>query len=230
VAAPTDTLDPAHARAQAAGAAKLPERFRQRIAEQTFKFGFTPDFEALRPADIVLARSRSMFDFGGLLTAHGQRRKGVGARHAFWSHAALYLGNNRVVEAMPPSIRIWNLSDYTPSHFLMFRRYAPPRAGGELSDAERLDVCMEACSRVGKPYARRQVLEIARDAILAPKAKPLDVRTDDEFICSHLIFESFFFAIGASLATPVAASLVRPADLAASPALTTLQIGWRPIN
>lgn len=62
-------------------------------------FGYLPDEAELLPADIVLIASD-----GGKAPRWieaTQRRGGFAEDHARWTHAALYIGNDRVVEATP---------------------------------------------------------------------------------------------------------------------------------
>lgn len=214
---PMGALDPRRANKTASG--KLPQRFVRRISQATHKFGYAPDMSAPRPGDVVLTRARAAIDIGGHILDFAQRRK-ASPDAAFWSHAALYLGDNLVVEAVPSAIRIGNLTDYVPSHFLDFRTL------DSLTDQQRYEICIQACSKIGQPYSRAQIVKIAKHILLDLNPAQLEIDVEDEYICSHLIFESYLFAINLGIATPGAAKRVRPADLAETQLLSKPTVGW----
>jgi hypothetical protein len=83
-------------------------------------FGHYPDIGVLQPGDLILV-SPVKAGINAVFIARAQ-----GATHdpfeAPWIHAAIYLGDNSLVEIDGGGVRVDDLHRYLPSHRLLFRR------------------------------------------------------------------------------------------------------------
>ena len=115
-----------------------------------------PDFGQCVPGDLVLSR-----DIGSSLArdsiAKIQRRAGFSAIDSQWTHAAVFLYETFVAEAVPRfGIRLRNLYNDVPIKVMKVRRLA------RLSNEQGLNVALRAAAALGTPYSYKGVLKLAK--------------------------------------------------------------------
>lgn len=86
------------------------------------KLGHAPAIEQLLPGDLLLF-SPIHANFVSSRIAHAQERGGFHAEHALWTHAAIFLYDDVIVEALPIRGVVQN-SIYVrvPNHRILIRR------------------------------------------------------------------------------------------------------------
>lgn len=97
-----------------------------------------------------------------------------------YSHAFVYVGDGRVVEARPNGAAVALLSEYTPGHILW--------SDDVLSVAQKQSVVLNAMSCVGKPYGFLDIIAITLHTMHVPSRWVLRrVLREDRMICSQLV-------------------------------------------
>jgi hypothetical protein len=123
-----------------------------------------------------------------------------------YEHAFIYVGNGKIVEAMPGGALLSDLSEYDGRGILWSTDYVP------LTDQQRNNIVGQALQQVGTPYSFLDYLAIAlyRLGIKHPGIKNR-VEKSKHLICSQLVAKDFFDA-GVPLAD-VPPYLVTPGKL-----------------
>jgi hypothetical protein len=170
--------------------------------------------DALRPGDIVLTAANS-FNSLGLQLATG----------APVSHAALYLGNQQVAEAVGDGIRQRTLADLlaeestvvafrhprvTPEHVTGMDRFVQRHLGQKYNT---LGIVLQAPFTLERRVCELPLVpSLVRDFCLrGVAAVQLGLGTNDRFFCSQFVVEAYRTA-GLPL-TDADARLINPADL-----------------
>lgn len=184
-------------------------------------FGYTPDEAAMEPADLVLVADSGAK--GSAAISEAQRRGGFGAQHARWTHVAMYIGDDRVVEASPTDgVRVNALSSVLFRRVALVRRVEKPT----LSLEARYRVIIHAMHELGQPYSLGVVPELAWWA-LRGRWWRRPSRSDDQAltICSSFVRRTYLSATNINIA-PQAINLTWPADLSISERLVDVPVGW----
>lgn len=97
-----------------------------------------------------------------------------------YSHAFVYVGDGRVVEARPSGAAVAPLSQYTPGHILW--------SDDVLSVEQAQSVTLSAMKCVGTPYGFLDIVAIALHTMRLPwKWVERRVLREDRMICSQLV-------------------------------------------
>jgi cell wall-associated NlpC family hydrolase len=148
-----------------------------------------------------------------------QSAGGLPERHAQWTHAAVYLGDdehvceaNFKVPGQPNGVNIRSAFAYCDGlHAVRARR---PK---NMTQKQRLRIAIGAMSNLGKSYSFRQITDFATAAVAERGFKKLwrGVRNPPQaFVCSTLYQDAYNFAFqGTSIRL---GSLCTPAHLSAS--------------
>lgn len=230
-------LDPAQASAQAAQNGDLVyNKFAGAVPDDVMSFGFLPDLSVLKPGDIILvqpkepppsptdpiafAKAASSGDVAWAIQDVQKRfQRGANAK---WVHVALYLGRDLVVEATPPCVGVNAFSRYGPTHRIRVRRF--PKLAPRLA----YDACVEAMRRIGESYDVAAVLGLAQ--VYAGRATPKPELIKKSFICSELVQLAYYHGASKVIVNLGNTRTPTPADLAASPLLEDVNVGWRALT
>lgn len=214
-------LHPDHAQAEAAACAPLAyDEYGVELPPALLRFKHIPDLSRMQPGDIVLVQPRSAPAF---LRSHWwiqqTQSKLVPESYAGWIHAALYVGRDMVVEAVPPRVTVNAFSRYAPTHRIKVRRCP------KLGEADVFKACVEALRWIGTPYNNWDVLGFGMAYVggQPPKQKLIE----RSFICSNLIHLAFLHGISRPIVKLGNTRAPTPADLAMSSSLHDVAIGWR---
>lgn len=189
------------------------------LSQKTRNFGFVPAVESLLPGDLILY---SDTDTVSRLITASQERAGFAREHARWSHAAVYLDDGFLVEALPLSgVNQRSIYEGIPSGLLRFRRLQ------SLSPIDRYRVALRALSRLGQTYSIGKVpkLSLRMAAGLWKRRAAPDEK--GIVICSQIYHDSVVEITRSYLDHCPVDAAVTPAHLSCSDDLVDLDIGWR---
>lgn len=176
------------------------------------------DTSPLLPGDLVLTRSIKPDTISAKIVA-AQTKGGLPARHAQWTHAAVYLGDgDHICEAsfketgFKWGVNIRSIYDYCSGEFAIRVR----RPSG-LSAQQRVGVAIGAMVSVGNGYNFREILSFRSAAVTGKGFWQGNVRqriNPKALVCSTLYQDAYNFASkGMSVRM---GSLCTPAHLSAS--------------
>lgn len=188
------------------------------IPPKVRKFGYVPNFRECLPGDLILFRSVS-YDFFGRSISRAQRS--FPDEDAQWTHAAVFLYDDRIVEAVPVGgVRTRSLCEDIPNRILRVRR----RQG--LSESDRYKIALRALSMLGSAYSLNAALSIGWrtrlgiwDRIGVPNFGPV-------IICSKVFHDSYIDITRSLLQGCSIDSPITPAHLSATTDLQDIAIGW----
>lgn len=185
------------------------------------EFGFLPDFEIWRPGDLLLFSAVEP-NRAQRAIVHAQLELGYAAEHARWHHAAVYIGDLQLCEAVFQGVRYHPVTDIFLGSRLRIRRNT------QLTEEERFRIAIRALMRLSKPYDFWSVtlswLRSRGTAFGRACSRELRVR-GDAVICSGLYHETYMEVTGQILSA-VADRDVVPADLSACGGLVDIPAVW----
>lgn len=192
------------------------------------KLGHIPDWELLRPGDLILFASvpgkvKRLKDALGIPAI--QERGGYASADARWFHAAVFLGVGfDVVEAnMIHGVRVASLLERLPDHLIRVRR------SREWTEASGWRMALHAALMRGRPYSASTIARLAQRAMSGYWKHATDsAHAREALVCSQLYADAFQAAFDLTLMNQQAGE-VTPAFLSASERLVDIEIGWRRI-
>jgi hypothetical protein len=210
-------LDPT-ARTASTGAVQL-----DRVPKAIRDTGAYPDISILQPGDLLLVSPVEPSVTARMII--WAQRQVHDAEHAQWMHAALYLGENAVVEIDGGGVRVSSLFKYVLTHRMLFRRVLDA-ANQDIDPISGYRIALAALKQFRRRYAYENILVTAYDC-LSLKANTGQLRSvrSQGSICSDF-FNEVVFATTNRPAAPVVRLPLQPADLSASPLMRDLSVGW----
>jgi hypothetical protein len=188
------------------------------IPPKAREFGFVPNFRDCLPGDLILFR-RVVSDIFGRSIAHSQRD--FGPEHAQWTHAAVYLYDDLVVEAVPfRGVRTRSLYTDIPSRILRVRRR------DDLSESIRYKIALRALSMLGSRYSLAAALSIGWRMGVGTWNRFGALNFGPVIICSKVFHDAFVEITRSLLQGCSIDSPVTPAHLSATTDLRDVPIGW----
>jgi len=183
------------------------------------KFGSVPDFSLCKPGDLVLSRS-IWPDWTERLISDAQRKAGFADDDSLWTHAAVFLYDTLVAEAVPGyGVRVRSLYDDLLGNVLRVRR---PR----VTDEQRALIALRAVATLGTPYGKVAALRLGKkmhSGLWNPAAL---VSYGRKVICSKVYFDAHIEISKIPLAGCPMNGLVSPAHLSATSDLDDVVIPW----
>lgn len=189
------------------------------------KFGYLPDFDLWRPGDLLLFSAiRPGFMRRQIIAM--QEREGYAEEHARWHHAAVYIGDRCLCEAVPGGVRYRPVAEFVGDRLIRARRgqydaEEDPREQG-------LRVAIRAMMRLMRPYSLGRVMSAwvhSWNRTLHPIQYNARGRA---IICSQLFHDAYQEATGRSLVESVD-TIVLPAQLSACEGLDDVESAWAPL-
>lgn len=200
------------------------------LTKATRKFGKLPDMSSWRPADVVLfspcGNITAITDFVRIV----QRERGFSPRDCIWTHAALYVGDGKVVHVnrndakLGNNVGIADVSDFVEqSHFRV-------RSRKQLSDDERAAIvaCAKRMIADEKTYSTLKAFTFALSSFRIIKEK---YETSDELfngiVCSDVVSSAYDEVIpGLPVFATITHQAALPATLSASTFLEDIEVTW----
>lgn len=188
------------------------------------KFGFVPDLAKCLPGDLVLFRD-VVPSRGSRLIAAAQTSAGFATEHSAWTHAAIFLYEDFIVEAVPRyGVQTRTLFFDIPSRILRVRR----KAG--LADTDRYKIALRALRMLGTRYATLSALKMGLRMVRGLWDSDGSPEFQSSIICSKVFFDAHADVTRAFLKDCPVGNAVLPAHLSATPDLEDVEIGWLKLN
>jgi hypothetical protein len=194
------------------------------VPEKTRKYGFVPNFALCKPGDLILSHPLSS-GFLDRRIVRTQIRAGFDAEHARWTHAAVFLYEDLIVEAVPhDGVITRTLYSDIPDSVLRVRR----RPG--LRDEERYKIALCAQRMLGSRYNIRAALSIGWRARSGLWDRDWFPSIGPVIICSKVFYDAHVEITRSLLRDCPMTDLVMPAHLSATSDLEDVHISWLKLN
>lgn len=190
------------------------------LPEQTRKFGFVPNLALCQPGDLILSYSRSRDKIGNLIVGT-QTQAGFAAEHSRWTHAAVFLYEDFIVEADPAGgVQSRSLFEDIPGSVLRIRRCL------SLQDVDRYKIALCALRMQGLRYSKRVAFFAGLRARAGLWNRGGYLQTERAVICSKVFYDAFVEITRSLLEGCPVNEPVFPAHLSATKGLEDVAIPW----
>ena len=190
-----------------------------RLPPHARDFGYIPDLRPCKAGDLVLSYSRST----GLLDRQierTQQRLGFASDDSRWTHAAIFLYSDFVVEAVPGRVRTRSFFEDVPGSVLRVRRRP------DLCDEDRYKIALSALRSLGARYSLAIALAAGWKALFHRWSRVESVSSRRAIVCSRVYFDAHVEITNQVFDDCNMTDLVTPAHLSATKDLEDVPIGW----
>jgi hypothetical protein len=178
-----------------------------------------PDLGRCLPGDLILFREpKPGVVSRGILAS--QLKAGFASEDSVWTHAAVYLEEAFVVEAVSEGVVARSLYVDVPSRILRIRRQT------SLSDVERYRVALRALRMLNTRYSKMEAVKLGwqmREGLWNGVGSPTFGRV---VICSKVFFDAYAEITRSLLDGCPIDSPVTPAHLSATKSLDDVHVPW----
>jgi hypothetical protein len=188
-------------------------------------FGYFPNIDDWLPGDLLLV-SASKPGWVSRQIISAQSRGGYSPDDARWHHAAMYIGDAHICEAVGRGVHAAPMFEYIGGHLLRVRR------DSQLSAEARFRLAIKALTRMRNSYSRGSVFKLFFQSFKGfwgdsdqPFA-PLGIRA---VICSQLYADAYAMATS-KLITSTPTVQVTPAALSETALLVDVPVRWHSIG
>lgn len=183
------------------------------------KLGAAPDFSSLLPSDVILYSSIADQKSSREIT---EAQSQFSEFHRKWTHAALYLGQNRIIEAIPfGGAKLSNIFAEVASHRMRVRRMPG------LDESARFQIALEAATQLGAGYNWLGLVPLSR-RLKNPRNWKVPSYSKSKY-CSQLCENAYLFGSNKSLVGKYIGEDLSPAHISASTALEDIEVIWKRI-
>jgi len=183
-------------------------------------FGYVPDFSLCKPGDLILFRSRNPGFIERQITIT-QRLIGLAEEHARWTHAAVFLYEDFIVEAIPnDGVVTRSLYVDVPQSILRVRRRP------NLQNEERYKIALCAQRMLGSRYNAGIAISAGLSARFGAWNRFWFRVARPTIVCSKVFYDAHVEITRTLLADCALDDLVTPAHLSATSDLEDVDIPW----
>jgi hypothetical protein len=182
-----------------------------------------PDLSMLQPGDLLLVSPLEPGWTARMII--GAQRQVHDEENARWMHAALYLGDNMVVEIDGGGVHVRPLFKYVLTHRMLFRRVIDAD-GQDIDLITGYKIALKALRGFSQRYEFANIFVTAYDCLtLGSKDPPLRAVRSRGSICSDFFNQAVFATIDRPAAR-LDRNPLQPADLSASKLMRDIPVRW----
>jgi hypothetical protein len=189
------------------------------------RFKYFPNINDWLPGDLLLVSAvRPGWISRSIIAA--QVRGGYRDEDACWHHAAMYIGDANVCEAVGSGVQLTSIFHYVGSHRVRVRRDLGMTA------EDRFRLVVKALARLRNSYSRGGVIKLFLRSFKgfwkdsAAPVTPFGVRA---VICSQLYADAYAM-VTSKLVVNTSTTEVTPAALSETQQLTDIRLYWKSIG
>jgi hypothetical protein len=184
------------------------------------RFGYVPDLSACMPGDLVLFRSHQP-NVTSRSIAAAQSAGGINPEHSRWTHAAIFLSDDFVVEASPiTGVTQRTLYADIPDKILRIRRQPA------LTEIERYRIALRALRMLGARYSFGGAILTGWYLLNGLWTSPSVNSLGPAVLCSKVFSDAYSDVTRKLLSGCPIDFPVTPAHLSATPDLEDIEVGW----
>ncbi|BAC90210.1 hypothetical protein [Gloeobacter violaceus] len=184
------------------------------------RFGLYANIGNWLPGDLVLV-SPLQPDFTQSLIIAGHTDGGYQQKDARWHHAAIYVGDGDICEAMPVGVRHTSMDIYIDGrHFIRVRRDL------DLEMDQRWRIALRALTKLKTPYSIASIFDLFWLSRVGFNSVSNAVRPKrGAYICSQLYADAYSPITGKVLQNPRSGEIT-PAFLSSTDQLQDVPVHW----
>jgi len=181
-------------------------------------FGFVPNLRQCLPGDLILFRNTTPNVLDRVIS---RAQREFHSDDAQWTHAAVYLYDDKIVEAVPfKGVRTRSLYGDVPHRIFRIRRRA------DLQERDRYKIALRALTMLGSRYSLRAAISIGWQTSLGLWDRVFSINFGPVIICSKVFHDAYVeitrsLLEGCSIDQPI-----KPAHLSATTDLDDVDVGW----